>query len=148
MKANARLTPQDVMQRYKAARDYGLKLPQANGKSSAMGFCMGGTNVYRFASEVPDLNAGVVFYGGAIDPPGLAKINAPLIGFYGEDDARLTSTVPNTAAEMKKLGKSFEYYIYPHATHGFLYFQDLAGNPGAVADSWPKAIAFLKKNLQ
>jgi carboxymethylenebutenolidase len=148
MKATARLTPEDMMARYRAAREYGLKLSESNGKSAALGFCMGGTNVYRFAAEVQQLNAGVVFYGGGIDSGGLARINAPLIGFFGEDDARLTSTVPNTAAEMKRLGKSFEYYIYPHATHGFLYFQDLAGNPEATADSWPKAMAFLKKHLQ
>ena len=51
-----------------------------------------------------------------------------------------------TKAAMQKLNKSFEHYVYPHATHGFLEFQDLAGNPTATADSWEKTIQFLRKH--
>jgi dienelactone hydrolase len=47
---------------------------------------------------------------------------------------------------MQKLGKDFECRIYPHATHGFLEFQDLAGNPFATSDSWARTIAFLKQH--
>ena len=147
MKANAQLTVDDMQARYRAARDYALKLPRANGKSASMGFCMGGTNSWRMAAAVPELSAAVVFYGGPVDAGAMTSIKAPVIGFYGEDDARLTSTVTGTAARMKELGKSFEYHIYPHATHGFLYLQDLAGNPQATEHSWNRAIAFLQQHL-
>ena len=70
------------------------------------------------------------------------------MAFIGEDDARITATVEPTAAEMKRLGKSFESHAYPHATHGFLEFQDLGGNPMATSDSWTRTIAFLKQHLQ
>ena len=146
--ANARLMPAQTLAAYKAVRDYGMKLPRANGKSASIGFCMGGGTSWVFATEVPGLNAAVVYYGTAPNAEALAKIKAPVIGFFGEDDARITATVEPTAAEMKRLGKSFESHVYPHATHGFLEFQDLGGNPMATSDSWARTVAFLKQNLQ
>jgi dienelactone hydrolase len=71
-----------------------------------------------------------------------------VIGFYGEDDARVTATVATATALATRLGKTFEPHVYAHATHGFLEFQDLGGNPAATADSWSRAIAFLKQRLQ
>lgn len=146
--ANARLTPPATLAAYKAVREYGMKLARANGKSASLGFCMGGTNSWIFATEVPDVNAAVVYYGTAPDEAALARIKAPVIGFFGEDDARITATVDPTAAIMKRLGKTFEPHVYPHATHGFLEFQDLGGNPAATSDSWTRTIAFLKQHLQ
>ena len=146
--ANARLMPAQTLAAYKAVCDYGMKLPRANGKSASIGFCMGGGTSWVFATEVPGLNAAVVYYGTAPNAEALTKIKAPVLGFYGEDDARITATVEPTAAEMKRLGKSFESHVYPHATHGFLEFQDLGGNPMATSDSWARTIAFLKQNLQ
>ena len=144
MRAIARITPDDMQARYKAARDYGLKLPRSNGKSASIGFCMGGGNSFRFAGEVPELNAAVVYYGATPSKEIMAKIKAPVLAFYGEDDARVTAANEPTIAAMKELGKSFESHVYPHATHGFLEYQDLAGNPFATSDSWARTIAFLK----
>jgi carboxymethylenebutenolidase len=148
MRATARLTQDDMFNRYKAARDWGMKLPRANGKSASIGFCMGGGNSFRFASEVPDLNAAVVFYGSPANQEMLAKIKAPVLAFYGDDDARVTATLAPVQASMKENGKSFEAHTYPHATHGFLEFQDLAGNPAATSDSWSRTIAFLKEHTR
>ena len=94
--ANAMLMPAQTLAAYKAVRDYGMKLPRANGKSASLGFCMGGGNSWMFASEVPELSAAVVFYGTAPNAEAMAKIKAPVIGFYGEDDARITATVEPT----------------------------------------------------
>jgi len=144
MRASARLTPEEAMRRYKAAYDYGMKLPRANGKSASLGFCAGGTYSFRFAAEVPEVNAAVVFYGTQPAEALMAKIKAPVLQFFGDDDARVTATMEPTQAAMKKLGKDYEAHSYPHATHGFMEYQDVGGNPGAVSDSWPRAIAFLK----
>ncbi len=148
MRANARLTADDMFNRYKAARDWGMKLPRANGKSASIGFCMGGGNSFRFASEIPDLNAAVVFYGTPVNQEMLAKIKAPVLAFYGDDDARVTETMAPTEAAMKAAGKSFEAHSYPHGTHGFLEYQDLGGNPTATSDSWARTIAFLKEHTK
>jgi carboxymethylenebutenolidase len=113
-----------------------------------VGFCAGGTYSFRFAGEVPEINAAVVFYGTQPSDDIMAKIKAPVLGFYGEDDARVTSTVEPTVSAMKQHGKSYEPHIYPRATHGFLEFQDLSGNPAATADSWARTIAFLNQHLK
>ena len=147
--ANANLRPPMTTAAYRAVREYGLKLARANGRSAALGFCMGGSNAWLLAADVADLNAAVVYYGThPADEAVFAKINAPVIGFYGEDDARVTSTVAGARALAMKLGKRFEPHIYPHATHGFLEFQDLGGNPDATADSWKRAVAFLTQHLR
>ena len=148
MRATARLTPEDMQARYKAALEWGKKLPRWNGKAASIGFCMGGGNSFRFAGEVPELTAAVSYYGATPSEEIQAKIKAPVLAFYGEDDARVTAAVEPTKASMRKLGKAFDYYVYPHATHGFLEFQDLAGNPAATSDSWAKTIEFLRKHTQ
>ena len=148
VKATARIPRDEVMRRYKAARDYGLKLPQANGKSASIGFCAGGTNSFAFAGEAPELNAAVVYYGSAPNQTTLARITGPVLGLYGQIDARITESVEPTVAAMKKLGKTYEPRIYKDATHGFLEYQNLGENAKATADAWPRTIAFLKENTR
>lgn len=148
LRANARLNDDLRMTLYKAARDWALKLPRANGRTASIGFCVGGTNSFRFAGEVPELNAAVVYYGGSPTDVVLAKINAPVLGFYGEDDVRVTATVEPASATMKKLGKSYESHVYPQTTHAFLWYQEMGRNFEATAAAWPRTIAFLKQHLQ
>lgn len=147
IKAGVKVGPDETMRRFKAARDYALKLPRSNGKTASLGFCAGGGNSFRFAGEVPDLNAAVVFYGTPPDEAIMSRIKAPVLGFYGENDARVTSTVPATITAMEKLGKVYEPHIYPKATHSFVMFQDAGANTAAIDDAWPRAIAFLKKHI-
>jgi carboxymethylenebutenolidase len=147
MQATGKLGRENTMARIKAVRDYAAKMPRSNGRTGSIGFCGGGTNSFTLATDVPEHNASVVFYGGPPPPASLAKANAPVLGFYGEDDVRIFSTVEPTRAEMKKLGKSYEAHTYPHATHSFLWMQDLGNNFQATADAWPRAIAFFRQHL-
>jgi carboxymethylenebutenolidase len=146
-KASALISNEESMRRYKAARDYGMKLPRANGKSASIGFCGGGTHSFDFAVEIPDLSAAVVYYGTGPKEADMAKIKAPVLGMYGEIDSRITSTVDATTALMKKLGKYYEPHIYKGATHAFVQYQNLGENTAATKDSWPRTIAFLKEHL-
>lgn len=148
LRTNARLTQDEGIRRYKAAWEYGMKLPRANGKSATVGFCAGGGYSFRFAGEVPEVNAAVVYYGTPPDEAIMARIKAPVLAFYGDDDARVTATLEPASANMKKLGKSFESHTYPHGTHGFLEYQDVGGNPAATADSWDRTIAFLSQHTK
>jgi carboxymethylenebutenolidase len=151
------LTPDDVAARLNAAMAYGKSLPSSSKKTAVIGFCWGGSASLNYAIAQPELSASVVYYGtppmktvdGAqvVDPEPLAKIKAPIIGFYGGNDARVTSTVEPTAAEMKKLGKSYESHVMEGAGHGFLKGQASSdANGKAAADAWPLTIAFLKKH--
>jgi carboxymethylenebutenolidase len=132
----------------KAARDYALKLPRANGKSGTTGFCMGGGMAWESTAAIPGLNAAVSFYGTPPDAATMAKIQAPVIAFAGDQDPGLAPRVSGAAPDMQKLGKVFEFRIYPGTTHAFLYRQDLGLNGQATLDSWPRAMAFFAKYLK
>jgi dienelactone hydrolase len=56
---------------------------------------------------------------------------APVLAFYGGNDARVTSTAAPAAMELQRLGKSFEYEIYPGAGHAFLRQQ--GGRPEPIS---------------
>ncbi len=148
MRAGGRINQDEGIRRYKAAYDWGMKLPRANGKSATIGFCAGGGYSFRFAAEVPTVNAAVSFYGGTPNEALMTRIKAPVLAFYGEDDARVTAAAEPAAATMKRLGKSFEFHVYPHATHAFLDYQSLGGNPAATADSWARTTAFLNQHAK
>ncbi len=148
VRAGARVSAEEAMRRYKAAREYALKLPEASGKSASIGFCGGGTRSFNFAAEVPELNAAVVYYGAGPPEAQLAKIKAPVLGLYGEIDTRIISTVPATTEAMKRLGKIYETHIYKGATHSFLQYQNLGENTAATMDAWPRTIAFLKQHTK
>jgi carboxymethylenebutenolidase len=145
--AAGKINAAETMRRYRIAREYALKLPQANGKSGSIGFCAGGGNSFRFAAEVPEHNASVVYYGGTPPEAEMVKINAPVLAFYGENDARVTAALEPTRAAMARLGKQFEGIVYPKTTHSFVMFQDIGGNNAAIADSWPRTIEFFRRQL-
>src|SRR5262249_42076806 len=86
VRANEQMPQQEALRRYRAVLEYSLKLPGARAKSASLGVGMGGADSFRFAAEASNLNAAVVFYGIAPDQAVLARVKAPVAGFYGEDD--------------------------------------------------------------
>ncbi len=42
----------------------------------------------------------------------MARINAPVLGFYGKNDARVPATVEPTKRAMTRLGKQYEVFVY------------------------------------
>jgi len=137
----------DKMEMIRAARDYALKLPRANGKSGTTGFCSGGGQAWESSADMPGVNASVSFYGAPPDAATMAKIRAPVLAFAGDDDPGLAPRVAAAAPDMQKLGKTFEFKIYPNVTHAFLEHQTLGENAVATLDAWPRAIAFFKQYL-
>ncbi len=140
------LKPDVITQRLDAARDYATKLPAANGKAASVGFCWGGAVSFAYAAQQPALSGAVVYYGSPPAASEMEKITAPVLGLYGQDDARITSTVDATKASMEKLGKRFESHIYDKAGHGFLRQQTgkEGANQKAAEEAWKTTIAFLK----
>src|SRR5262249_51250947 len=66
-----------------SAAEYVAKLPAANGKVAVCGFCWGGGQSFRFATNNKDVKAAFVFYGPGPDAASIARIHAPVYGFYG-----------------------------------------------------------------
>src|SRR5271155_5637809 len=114
------LDPDQVTADLNAAADYGLKLPAANGKLFVAGFCWGGTQAFRFATNRPDLLAAFVFYGAPPPTADLPRIKALVYGFYAGNDARIGATIPDTVAAMKAAGKTYDPVTYDGAGHGFM----------------------------
>jgi carboxymethylenebutenolidase len=146
--AAGKVSPDEGMKRYKTAREWALKLPRANGKTGSIGFCAGGGNSFRFATEVPGLNAAVVYYGASPMEPQLAKIQTPVLGLYGENDGRMADNVAETKVVMARLGKQYEAHVYPKTTHSFAMFQHIGTNADAIADAWPRTIEFFRQHLR
>jgi carboxymethylenebutenolidase len=149
----------DIHRQLTEVAKYGMSLPAARPSYGIIGFCWGGGNAFNHAMYHPEgLKAAVVFYGPSPSPlTDVSKVGVPVLGLYGSKDARQTLNVPPTDSAMKANGKSYEGRVYDGAIHGFVRAQadpmptgpspDGPANVAAVADAWPRAIAFLRKNL-
>src|SRR5437773_10193826 len=108
MEAVSHLNPDQVTADLNAAADYGLKLPASNGKLFVAGFCWGGSQTFRFATNRGDLAAAFVFYGSSPNKEEMARIKAPVYGFYAGNDSRINAGLQDTIANMKAAGKTYE----------------------------------------
>lgn len=136
------LPPDQITADLNAVADYVAKVPGANGKVAVTGYCWGGSQSFRFATNRPSLKAAFAFYGSApgsnaqgqtyaADKAALGKISAPVYGFYAENDGRIDATIPPTSDAMKELKKTYDPVTYAGAGHGFMR----AGEPNAPEPS-------------
>ncbi|MCA9284314.1 MAG: dienelactone hydrolase family protein [Phycisphaerales bacterium] len=141
----------EVAQRLDAVRGYAIALPSARSATACIGFCWGGSTTFEYATAQKELRAAVVYYGTAPqDKVALTRIACPVLGLYGGDDARVTSTVEPTKTVMRELGKTYAPHVYAGAGHGFLRQQ--SGRDGknleAAKGAWQETIAFLRNRLE
>jgi carboxymethylenebutenolidase len=120
MEAVGHLSPDQITADLNAVADYALKIPATNRKLLVAGFCWGGGQSFRFASNRADLAAAFVFYGPPPDKDAMPRIKAPVYGFYGGNDARIDATLPDAREQMKTAGKTFDPVVYDGAGHGFM----------------------------
>jgi carboxymethylenebutenolidase len=94
------------------------------------------------------LAASVVYYGRS--PSGVEGLHAPVLGLYGGNDARVTSTIPPADSAARKAGKTYEPHVYEGAGHGFLrQQQDSTGaNMKAAREAWPATLGWFRKYLK
>ncbi|MBZ5523202.1 MAG: dienelactone hydrolase family protein [Acidobacteriia bacterium] len=145
--ANSKLDQDIVTADLNAVADYVKKLPAANGKIAVAGFCWGGSQSFRFATNRGDLSAAFVFYGGP--PKDFSTIKAPVYGFYGGNDARVDATIPATVEAMKQAGKKYEPVTYEGAGHGFMRAGEDPGNTNpdnkkARTEAWERWMKLMK----
>lgn len=124
-----------------------------------VGFCFGGRVTYLAACNISDLKAAVVYYGGRILQPlggegaspleQTAKITAPVLGLFGQEDANPTpADVAKIEAELKKHNKTYEFHMYPGCGHGFQCDARASYRAEAARDAWGKTIAWFDKYLK
>lgn len=145
-----------------AAREWLLAQPGSNGKVGVIGPCSGGRHAVLVASRVPGFNAVVDLWGGGVvaKPEELtparpvsvldltADLNAPLLGLFGNDDQYPTpDLVDQHEAELKRLGKDYQFHRYDGAGHGFFYHHTPMYRQEAAMDGWEKIFAFFGEHL-
>jgi carboxymethylenebutenolidase len=148
--AIAKLPPNQVTADLDAAAAYVAKLPAANGKVVVAGFCWGGGQSFRFATNNKDVKAAFVFYGPSPDEAAVGRIHGPVYGFYGGNDARINMGIPKTTELMKKAGKTYEPVTYEGAGHGFMRAGENPKDPNpankkARDEAWQRWKELLKK---
>ena len=148
-KAIRDLPPDQITADLNAVADYVSKLPAANGKVVVAGFCWGGGQSFRFATNNQMIKAAFVFYGpapaaadGTPDKAALGKIAAPVYGFYAGNDERINATLPKTTEAMNELKKPFDPVTYEGAGHGFMRAgeapEPTEANKKARDDAWAR----------
>lgn len=117
------------------------------GKYGAVGFCYGGGMVNYLATKLPDLGAGVAFYGSAAPLEDVPKIKAPLLIQSAETDPRINESWPGYEAALKAAGVRYERHLYPGTQHGFNNDTTPRYDAAAAKLAWQRTVDFLKKNL-
>src|SRR5579863_8884666 len=123
-------------------------LKGAGAKVAVLGFCMGGALTVAAAVHIPDIAAGVCFYG--IPPAEFAdpaKIKLPFQGHFANQDDWCTPVAVNTLeSAMKAAGAAPEIYRYD-AAHAFFNERSAAYDLACANQAWDRMTGFLEKRL-
>ena len=131
-----------------AAFDWLKARPETTGKVGAVGFCYGGGIVNMLATRVPDLAAGVAFYGAAPNLEDVPKIKAGLLIQSAEVDERINASWPAYEAALKAANVRYERYQYPGTQHGFNNDTTPRYDAAAAKLAWERTIAHFNKYLR
>jgi carboxymethylenebutenolidase len=137
-----------IFEDFVAAADFLLKHPQSTGKLGAVGFCVGGSMVNRLAVRLPQLAAGVPFYGEAPTVEDVPKIKAALLLNFAEQDPRINGRWPDYEAALKANNVKYEAYVYPKTNHGFHNDTTPRYDEAAAKLAWQRTIDHFNKTLK
>ncbi|HET9045496.1 MAG TPA: dienelactone hydrolase family protein [Casimicrobiaceae bacterium] len=143
----AKLDPAKVRNDFVAAVHYLSGLPEV-GKVGVVGFCFGGGVANALATRLPELAATVTYYGVAPSPTDAARIKAPLLLHYAENDERVNATRPAYEVALKQAGVSYQVYLYPGVQHAFSNDTTPRYDEAAAKLAWTRTLEFLNKNLR
>jgi carboxymethylenebutenolidase len=136
-------------------------LSASNSKVGVIGYCSGGRQAFLVGCSL-DVDAAVDCYGAFVvgEPPeGMKNMRAilhlaenlrcPLLGLFGLDDKFPSAEhVDELEAELKRLGKDYEFHRYEGAGHAFFNTARDSYRPEAAADGWKRIFDFFSRHLQ
>ena len=137
-----------ITEDFVAAAEFLLKHPQSTGKLGAVGFCFGGGVVNTLAVRMPQLAAGVPFYGAAPAVEDVPKIKAALLLNFAEQDPNVNGRWPAYEAALKANGVKYEAYVYPKTNHGFHNDTTPRFDEAAAKLAWQRTIDHFNKTLK
>jgi carboxymethylenebutenolidase len=123
--------------------------PLSNGKAGCTGFCWGGAMTNQVAVNSPDLDAAVPYYGRQPSAADVARIKAPVMAHYAENDAGINAGIQAFEEALKNNNKEYQIFIYPGTGHGF----NNDTNPDRYKEeaaklAWGRTVAFFREKLK
>jgi carboxymethylenebutenolidase len=144
----AKLDRAKITEDFIAAGEFLLKHPQSTGKLGAVGFCFGGGMVNTLAVRMPQLAAGVPFYGAAPAVEDVPKIKAALLLQFAEEDPNINKRWPEYETALKATGVRYEAHIYPKTNHGFHNDTTPRFDEAAAKLAWQRTIDHFNRYLK
>jgi len=143
----AQLDRDRLVDDFVAAFEWLREADGCNGRVGAVGFCFGGGMVNQLAVRLPDLGAGVAFYGGQAPVEQVPNIRAPLLLHYAETDERINAGWPAYQAALDEAGVEYEVHFYPGTNHGFNNDTTPRFDEAAATLAWQRTIEFFERHL-
>jgi len=125
-------------------------------KAGVTGFCMGGALTVLSAVNVPEMDAGVIWYGyPPLEYVDASKIKAPLMGHWAtQDQAFAIGGVDELEKKLRAANVKYEFHRY-NAKHAFANetadqkkLDMLKYDPKAAEQAWQRTMEFFAKNLK
>ncbi len=144
-----KLDGEKTTKNFVAAVKYLKTNPLTTGKVGCTGFCWGGAMTNQVAVNAPDLDAAVPYYGRQPVETDVAKIKAPILAHYAENDQGIDAGIPAFEEALKKYKKEYKIYTYEGTSHGFNNDTNAERyNEKAAKLAWSRTVAFFKEKLK
>ena len=134
---------EDFVAAVKFLRDH----PDTSGRIGAVGFCFGGGMVLELAIRLPELDAGVAFYGRHPEADRAAAIQAPLMLNHAELDERVNASWPAFEKGLQAAGVDYVHHDYAGVQHGFHNDTTPRYDEKAAELAWSRTVQFFEKHL-
>jgi len=122
--------------------------PESSGKLGAVGFCFGGGIVNQLAVRLPELDAGVPFYGRQASADLVPQIKASLLLQYAGNDQNINAGIAAYEAALKANGKTYTQYVYEGTQHGFHNDTTPRYDENAAKLAWQRTVDFFNRSLR
>jgi len=142
-----RLNRDTLVNDFVAALEYLRGHADCTGSVGAVGFCFGGGMVNQLAARLPELDAGVAFYGSQVPADQVPRIEAPLLLHYAGIDERINAGWPAYEAALRENGVEYEAYVYEGANHGFNNDTTPRFDADAAERAWRRTLDFFEAHL-
>jgi carboxymethylenebutenolidase len=144
----AKLDQPKTREDFVAAAAWARGATGSNGKLGAVGFCYGGGIVNLLATRLPELAAGVPFYGAPAPADAAGAIKAELMLVFAETDERINAAWPAYEAALKTAGVRYSAHKYPGTQHGFNNDTTPRYDATAARESWTRTLALFNRTLR
>ena len=139
---------EEMTEDFVAAVEFLRGHPDTTGRVGAVGFCFGGGMVLELAIRLPDLDAGVAFYGRHPEAGRAAAIEAPLLLNHAELDERVNASWPAFEEGLKAAGADYVHHDYAAVQHGFHNDTTPRYDEDAAELAWTRTVEFFEKHLK